>query len=206
MKRYEDDLDKDMKWHRKKPKEYLKVVIAGIILLTAIFFLVKMLSPKREEAVIGTEIHTQTGNQIADLQMQNTETVEDAGNRAEEMTEDSEIEAPVELLTAGTVEQTTEQTRGIDVAKYQGIIDWSAVASEGIDFAMTALFVVIFVEQWMDKKNRAPEIIGVLAAMICLQIFGADSFVLPSMIMIVLTLFIGRTKLEGQVNEICQSQ
>lgn len=78
--------------------------------------------------------------------------------------------------------------------------------SEGIDFAMTALFVVIFVEQWMDKKNRVPEIIGVTAAIICLQIFGVDSFVLPSMILIVLTLFVGRTKLEGQVNEVCQSQ
>jgi 4-azaleucine resistance transporter AzlC len=77
--------------------------------------------------------------------------------------------------------------------------------SEGIDFAMTALFVVIFVEPWMDKKNRIPEIVGVLAASICLQVFGVDSFVLPSMILIVFTLFIGRTKLEGRVNEICQS-
>ncbi len=78
--------------------------------------------------------------------------------------------------------------------------------SEGIDFAMTALFVVIFVEQWMDKKNRIPEIIGVTSAVICLQIFGVDSFILPSMIIIVLSLFIGRTKLEGKVNEVCQSQ
>lgn len=78
--------------------------------------------------------------------------------------------------------------------------------SEGIDFAMTALFVVIFVEQWLDKKNRVPEIIGIVAAVICLQIFGVDSFVLPSMIIIILSLFIGRTKLEGQVNETCQSQ
>jgi len=77
--------------------------------------------------------------------------------------------------------------------------------SEGIDFAMTALFVVIFVEQWMDKKNRAPELIGVIAAVICLQVFGMDSFVLPSMILIVLTLFVGRTRLEGKVNEACQS-
>ena len=78
--------------------------------------------------------------------------------------------------------------------------------SEGIDFAMTALFVVIFVEQWMDKKNRIPEIIGVTSAVICLQIFGVDSFILPSMIIIVFSLFIGRTKLEGKVNEVCQSQ
>ena len=76
--------------------------------------------------------------------------------------------------------------------------------SEGIDFAMTALFVVIFVEQWMDRKNRIPEMIGVAASFICLQIFGMDSFVLPSMILIVLVLFIARTRLERQVDETCQ--
>ena len=76
--------------------------------------------------------------------------------------------------------------------------------SEGIDFAMTALFVVIFVEQWMEKENRIPEIIGVAAAFICLQIFGQDSFVLPSMLLIIMILFVGRTKLERQVEKTCQ--
>ena len=76
--------------------------------------------------------------------------------------------------------------------------------SEGIDFAMTALFVVIFVEQWMDAKNRAPEVIGVAAAFICLQIFGADSFVLPSMLLIVLVLFVGRTRLEREGARVCR--
>jgi len=69
---------------------------------------------------------------------------------------------------------------------------------------MTALFVVIFVEQWMDRKNRIPEMIGVAASFICLQVFGMDSFVLPSMILIVLVLFIARTRLERQVDETCQ--
>ena len=68
--------------------------------------------------------------------------------------------------------------------------------SEGIDFAMTALFVVIFVEQWMDAKNRIPETIGVAAAFLCLQIFGADSFVFPSMLLIIMILFAGRRKLD----------
>lgn len=68
--------------------------------------------------------------------------------------------------------------------------------SEGIDFAMTALFVVIFVEQWTDAKNRIPEVIGVLAAFLCLQIFGADSFVLPAMLSIIVVLFAGRRKLD----------
>ena len=78
------------------------------------------------------------------------------------------------------------------------------INTQGIDFAMTALFVVIFVEQWMDAKNRAPEVIGVAAAFICLQIFGADSFVLPSMLLIVLVLFVGRTRLEREGARVCR--
>ncbi len=68
--------------------------------------------------------------------------------------------------------------------------------SEGIDFAMTALFVVIFVEQWFEKKNRIPEMTGVSAAVLSLVIFGADRFVLPAMLGIVCVLFAGRAKLE----------
>lgn len=70
------------------------------------------------------------------------------------------------------------------------------IPSEGIDFAMTALFVVIFVEQWMEKKNRIPEIIGVAAAVLCLLVFGAKQFVLPTMLLIVTVLFMGRRRME----------
>ncbi len=60
--------------------------------------------------------------------------------------------------------------------------------STGIDFAMTALFIVIFVEQWLQKKNRFPAIVGVVASVISLLIFGKDSFILPSMIIIMIVL------------------
>ncbi len=76
--------------------------------------------------------------------------------------------------------------------------------STGIDFAMTALFVVIFVEQWMDKSKRIPEIVGVTAAIICLQIFGVDGFVLPSMCVIIFVLLLARKRLEGEVSETCR--
>lgn len=76
--------------------------------------------------------------------------------------------------------------------------------SDGIDFAMTALFVVIFVEQWMEKANRAPEVIGVLAAFICLQAFGADRFVLPSMLFIIMILLVSRKRLERKEEEACR--
>ena len=81
---------------------------------------------------------------------------------------------------------------------------WIPFNSEGIEFAMTALFVVIFVEQWMEKSNRIPAVIGVTASFACLQVFGADKFVLPAMIVIMLLLFMGRTRLERRVDEVCQ--
>lgn len=78
------------------------------------------------------------------------------------------------------------------------------ISSEGIEFAMTALFVVIFIEQWMEKKNRIPEIIGIVVAFISLQVFGADSFVLPAMLCIMLVLFASRKKLEKGEDEVCR--
>lgn len=72
------------------------------------------------------------------------------------------------------------------------------INSEGIDFAMTALFVVIFIEQWMDRKNRLPEIIGVVVAIASLIIFGASNFVLPAMLAIVALLFVGRKRLDRE--------
>lgn len=75
------------------------------------------------------------------------------------------------------------------------------INSKGIDFAMTALFVVIFVEQWFQKKNRAPAVIGVTVSFLALQIFGADKFVLPSMLIIIAVLFAGKKRLDAEVRE-----
>ena len=77
------------------------------------------------------------------------------------------------------------------------------INSEGIDFAMTALFVVIFIEQWMERKNRIPEIIGVMIAILCLLVFGADSFVLPAMLLIIFVLLVSKKKLSEE-GEPCQ--
>ena len=58
----------------------------------------------------------------------------------------------------------------------------------GIDFAMTALFVAVFVSQWEDKKNRIVAITGVVISVACLVIWGADNFLIPTMILIVVVL------------------
>lgn len=64
--------------------------------------------------------------------------------------------------------------------------------STGIDFAMTALFVVIFVEQWESSKNHLPAITGLVVALICLIIFGPDNFIIFSMIGILVVLTLSR--------------
>ena len=58
----------------------------------------------------------------------------------------------------------------------------------GIDFAMTALFVTVFVEQWLTTKNHLPAISGLVCSVVCLLIFGSDSFLIPTMISITLVL------------------
>ena len=63
---------------------------------------------------------------------------------------------------------------------------------EGVDFALTALFVTIFVEQWLSTKNHIPAIIGVAATVICLAFFGTDVFLIPSMVIIAAGLTIMR--------------
>jgi 4-azaleucine resistance transporter AzlC len=52
---------------------------------------------------------------------------------------------------------------------------------EGIDFVLTALFVTIFVEQWLSTSDHRPAVTGVAATVACLLIFGADIFLIPSM-------------------------
>lgn len=73
--------------------------------------------------------------------------------------------------------------------------------STGMDFAMTALFVVIFVEQWLSAQNHIPAVLGVLISMACLILLGPARFVIPAMIGITLSLALLRGRLEVQTNE-----
>ncbi len=66
----------------------------------------------------------------------------------------------------------------------------------GIDFSMTALFVTVFVEQWLSTKNHLPALIGVIASVVCLMIFGREQFLIPSMIVISVVLSLSKTFLE----------
>jgi len=60
--------------------------------------------------------------------------------------------------------------------------------SEGIDFALTALFLTIFLEQWLTSKKHIPAIIGVMVSVLCLVLFGSEQFLIPAMLIIALLL------------------
>ncbi len=69
-------------------------------------------------------------------------------------------------------------------------------SSEGIDFAMTALFVTVFVEQWLTEKEHSPALVGLFGTALCLIVFGSENFLIPSMLVILLALTLLRRPLE----------
>lgn len=60
--------------------------------------------------------------------------------------------------------------------------------TRGIEFVMTALFVVIFLEQWNSQKEHSSALIGLGVSTLCLVIFGVKNFIIPSMLLILILL------------------
>lgn len=54
-------------------------------------------------------------------------------------------------------------------------------STKGMDFAMTALFTVIFIEQWLKDKKHTSALLGLGISFLCLIAFGRDDFIVPSM-------------------------
>lgn len=72
---------------------------------------------------------------------------------------------------------------------------------EGIEFVLTALFVTIFVEQWLSVRDHRPALIGIGASVVCLLLFGKDVFLIPSMLIIALGLTLLRKNGGNAANE-----
>lgn len=68
--------------------------------------------------------------------------------------------------------------------------------TEGLDFVMTAMFVVIFLDQWLKEKRHITAVIGLAASLGCLLIFGSQSFLIPTMICILVLLIVFRKPIE----------
>lgn len=72
--------------------------------------------------------------------------------------------------------------------------------TEGLDFVMTAMFVVIFMEQWMKEKNHVSALVGIGISLLCLIAFGPDNFIIPAMVGILGVLTLLRKPLEKSEN------
>jgi len=66
------------------------------------------------------------------------------------------------------------------------------INSKGIDFSLTALFLVVFTDQWMGSKEHFSALTGLAISLGCLLIFGPDAFLVPSMIGITAGLLVMR--------------
>ena len=70
--------------------------------------------------------------------------------------------------------------------------------TKGLDFVMTAMFVVIFTEQWMKDEKHLPAFAGLALSVFCLVLFGANDFILPSMLSILAFLTLTRRVLDKE--------
>ena len=70
--------------------------------------------------------------------------------------------------------------------------------TEGLEFVMTAMFVVIFLEQWLKEKRHTSALLGLGLSLICLIAFGADGFIIPAMLAILGVLTLIRRPLESK--------
>ncbi len=73
--------------------------------------------------------------------------------------------------------------------------------STGIDFSMTALFVVIVVEQWQEQSSHFPAVIGAVSGILWLLLLGPDEFILPTLCTCVLILILARGRLLPHTEE-----
>lgn len=76
--------------------------------------------------------------------------------------------------------------------------------TKGLDFVLTALFVVIFIGQWKSQKEHRPALTGVVCSLICLIAFGPNNFIIPSMIAILSVLTI--LKKQTDKNELAKEE
>ncbi len=63
--------------------------------------------------------------------------------------------------------------------------------TKGLDFALTALFVVIFTDQWKNQKNHRPALTGLIGSVVCVKLFGSGGFIIPAMGLILAALSLG---------------
>ena len=71
----------------------------------------------------------------------------------------------------------------------------------GIEFVMTALFVVMFMGQWEEHPDHRPALIGLVIPIVCLFVFGSQNFIIPSMALIIVCFMALKKYLQPEVKE-----
>ena len=74
-----------------------------------------------------------------------------------------------------------------------GVLPFS---TRGIEFVLTALFLTIFLDQWMGERRHTPALVGVLASAVCLAVFGPDGFMIPAMVAMLVLFLVLRPYLD----------
>lgn len=83
---------------------------------------------------------------------------------------------------------------------------WITFDTTGMDFAMTALFLVIFIDQWKSYASHLPALIGLGSTIAALLVIGPGNLVIPSMILIVAALMLARKRIEEKIAHITEQE
>lgn len=101
----------------------------------------------------------------------------------------SERERKTYCLLVSLLDHTYWVTGTVTGAVAGGLLTFN---TEGMDFVLTALFLTVFLEQWLSTEKHVPALIGIGASLLCLLIFGAEGFLIPAMALIALLLCLYR--------------
>lgn len=75
------------------------------------------------------------------------------------------------------------------------------IDTTGIEFVMTALFVVMFIEQWEEADNHRSALTGLVCSLFCLLLFGSENFILPAMALIILCFTLDRKRIHKEATQ-----
>lgn len=78
--------------------------------------------------------------------------------------------------------------------------------TKGIEFVMTALFVVMFADQWKNKKSHISALVGLGCSVVCLVVFGSQNFIIPAMACIIVCFMAGKNKMEEKMKEMEEAE
>ena len=96
-----------------------------------------------------------------------------------------------------SINYTANIPEDVDKGWFMFFVTLLNLNTKGVSFVMTAMFVVIFLEQWLKEEHHIASLIGIVASVICLIIFGLNSFMIPTIAVIAITLTLSKRRMES---------